>query len=117
VIPDEFQRAAGPVLFRDADGCRVYPGTSSWASDDDGLPGDGRVIHEPLVLGVVGQFELSYDCYAEQVTAEASWEEHGTEGFLDLPSLALDPLVGELAAAVLERNPSDGGEIAFEVDA
>jgi hypothetical protein len=111
MIPDELQRQSGPVAFRDSDGCRVFPGCADWASDDDGLPGDGRYLHHPLTLGEVGQFELALDCHTLDTDSELTAEERDLEALLD------DPVIADLVRRVLERFPSDGGELAFEVDA
>ncbi len=105
MIPDEEQMAAGPVVFRDCDGCRVYPGELSWVSTPEF---EGRAFHVPIRVGVVEQFELSYDCYAEFVEFtlrmdEMDWLEPMTQG----------PLLGELARSVLECYPGD--ELAVEV--
>ena len=120
MIPDSEQWGDkdAPVQFRDADGCRLFPGANAWTSDPYLLDTvDGRLSHVPFRLGCVGQFEFAFECYALEIDSEMEWEEAGdveSWGGLDLGSLALDPVIGPLAREQLDRYPGD--EIAFEVD-
>jgi hypothetical protein len=109
MIPDDKHRS--PLVdppFRDADGCAVFPGGASWSSDEEYLGCDLRTLHIPIVLGDVGQFELAYDCYVLLTGYDVDEEEKF------LRDLVEDPVVSELARELLDRLPSEGGEIAFE---
>jgi hypothetical protein len=111
VIPDDKHlRPIGAPPFRDADGCALFPGGHSWTSDPEWLGADGRTLHVPLRLGVVGQFELAWDCHVLESGHEIEDEEELLE------DLCADPTIRELAQEQLDLLPSEGGEIAFEAD-
>ncbi len=108
MIPDEQQWTPGPGPYRDADGCRLFPGQFGWVSDDDGLAGDGRSLHVPITLGDVGQFQLAWDCHVLEEGDDIEEEEEL------LVALSADPLVGALARDLLDGLPAE--EIALEAD-
>ncbi len=112
MIPDSEHRV--PVRnppFRDADGCARFPGGHQWIGWPEFRGVDGYTSHVPFTLGVVGQFEMAWDCHAQETLNERHFEEDAEDEDV-LTALLEDPLVRELAQEVLDGLPDV--EIAFE---
>lgn len=93
------------TVLVDADGQEVFPGHAEWENADG-----GRLLHTPVTVGCVGQFELAWD------SGPLSFFSDSDEEFRQLEGMRWDPLMGTIATDLLNNWPGQEDEIVFEVD-